>query len=69
MALHLGVCLGEKLVQGSFWRTDHHQEDIENEERDGKVIEKQCLLGIGPDLVGSPEQKGRHEHARFDPFR
>jgi len=54
---------------GRFWPSGHHQEGIENEKRYCNVVKSQCLCGVGPDLVGSPEQKGRHKHDGFDPIR
>lgn len=40
----------------------HDQEQIENKERSGNVVEGPCNSLCWQQLIGSPEMKGRRQH-------
>ena len=62
------VGLGEGLVRGSRRPACHDQKHVEDEERDGNVVEERRLAKAGPELIGGPEEKGNRQQYRLDGF-
>ena len=66
--LLLGVGLSEGLVGGGSRPANNDQEDIEDEERDGEIVEDHRLIVVWPELVGRPEEKGGGQQDCLDPL-
>jgi len=49
--VRFGTGLREGLVGSGRWPANNHQEDIEDEERDGEIVEDGCLMGVWPRLT------------------
>ena len=64
----LGVGFSEGLVGGGCGPTYHHQENIQDEESYGDVVEDGGLVRVSPALIERPEEKCDGEQDRFEPL-
>jgi len=64
----VGVGFGEGGVGRGGGPADDYEEDVEDEEGDGDVVEDHGLMRVGPELVGGPEEKGKREQYGFEPL-
>ena len=65
-SLRLGVGFGEGRVGGGRGPADDDQEDIEDEESDGEIVEDGGLMGVRPELVGRPKEKSGGQQGRLE---
>jgi len=61
--------LGKGFVWGCGRPADHDQKHIEDEERDGNVVEECRLAEVRPELIGSPKEKGNCQQDCLDDFK
>ena len=67
-SVRFGVGLREGFVGGGGGPAKYDQEDIEDEECDGEIVEDGGLMRVGPELVGRPEEKSGSQQDGFDPL-
>ena len=68
LILRLAVGFREGLVGRGRRPSNNYQEDIEDEERDGEIVEDRRLMVVWPELVGRPEEKCGGQQDRFEPL-